>query len=108
MGAPGERIEVTESRRRLHSVSLRRELWLVALLVGTVLALPFVVPSLHILVTKPLWLDELHTWLLARERPSAQLVTRLPGGADFNPPLLYVVDHVMLSLFPRASAQVVL
>lgn len=86
----------------------RRELWLVALLVAAVLIVPLVIPPFSILVTKPLWLDELHTWLLARERPGPELVARLRGGADFNPPLLFVVDHLLLSLIPGLPAQVVL
>ena len=78
-----------------------------ALALLALLLLPLATPF-RILFLKPLWLDELHTWLLSRELPSATLVDRLAQGADFNPPLLYVVDSVMLRLFSGLPAQLAL
>ena len=86
----------------------RAELAAVALAIAALLALPFVVPSLRVLLLRPLWLDELHTWLLARELPGPALVDRLARGADFNPPLLYLIDAAMLRLLPAVPPQMTL
>jgi hypothetical protein len=86
----------------------RRELVIAGVLALALLAVPMLVPQLRVLLVKPLWLDELHTWLLSREAPGPQLVDRLARGADFNPPLLYVVDSAMLRLLRWLPAQVVL
>jgi hypothetical protein len=85
-----------------------RELVLVAVALLALLLLPLLVPPLRVLFVKPLWLDELHTWLLSRDPPGPQLVDRLARGADFNPPLLFAVDWAMLRLFPWMPAQIVL
>jgi hypothetical protein len=86
----------------------RRELWIAAVAVLSVLLVPLLVPALRPLITRPLWLDELHTWLLSRELPSSRLVSQLERGADFNPPLLYVVDSLLLYLLPASKTQIVL
>lgn len=86
----------------------RRELFVATGVIALLLAFPLFVPRLRILFVKPLWLDELHTWLLARELPGPQLADHLARGADFNPPLLYVVDSAMLRLLPWLPVQVVL
>jgi hypothetical protein len=86
----------------------RRELWIASVFVTMLLLVPLIVPSLRPLFTRPLWLDELHTWLLARELPSSRLVWQLEHGADFNPPLLHVVDSLLLHLLPALPAQLVL
>lgn len=85
----------------------RHELAVAAIGVLSLLLLPLATPF-RILFLKPLWLDELHTWLLSRRLPGAQLADQLARGADFNPPLLYVVDSLMLRLFPWLPAQVTL
>ncbi|MEO8560863.1 MAG: hypothetical protein ABI601_02235 [bacterium] len=86
----------------------RREMAFAAVLLLGLLLIPLLLPQLRVLLMKPLWLDELHTWLLARAQPGQQLVDRLAGGADFNPPLLFAIDWAMLRLFGGLPAQVVL
>jgi hypothetical protein len=80
----------------------------VALVVAALLAIPLLVPALRVMYLKPLWLDELHTWLLARDMPGPALVQRLRDGADFNPPLLFVVDAFALRMLGGLPPQLVL
>src|SRR5688572_11988238 len=86
----------------------RRELLIAAALALALLLLPLAVPALRVLFFKPLWLDELHTWLLARDLEVPTLVRQLSEGADFNPPLLYLIDAALLRLFPGLPAQLTL
>ena len=86
----------------------RRELLIAAALALALLLLPIAVPPLRLLFFKPLWLDELHTWLLARDFAGPNLVQQLAQGADFNPPLLFVIDAAMLRLLPGVPPQVTL
>ncbi|HEU4719880.1 MAG TPA: glycosyltransferase family 39 protein [Gemmatimonadaceae bacterium] len=86
----------------------RRELVVVAVVVAALLAIPMLVPALRVMYLKPLWLDELHTWLLARELPGPVLVQRLRDGADFNPPLLFVVDAFALRILDDLPPQLAL
>jgi hypothetical protein len=90
------------------SRTIRRELWIVAAAVLALLLVPLLQPSIGPLLTRPLWLDELHTWLLSRDLPSLSLVRRLQAGADFNPPLLFLVDSLLLRVLPWLPAQVTL
>ena len=80
---------------------------MLALLVLAAL-LPALAPPLRAIVERPLWLDELHTWLLARPDAAPRIVQHLSRGADFNPPLLFWVDSALLRVFAGCSPQVVL
>lgn len=95
---------------REHGVVARSrvEAPLVGLLFAALLAAPFLVPAFRVLVMKPLWLDELHTLLLARSLPGPTLLSRLGAGADFNPPLLFFVDSILLRVFAFLPEQLVL
>jgi hypothetical protein len=86
----------------------RRESGLVAVAIAALLAIPLIVPGFRTLVFRPLWLDELHTLLLSRDLPGPLLVSRLAQGADFNPPLLFVIDALMLRLLPGVPPQLTL
>ena len=97
-----------EHQQTLTRAFARRELWIVAGAALALLLVPLLLPSIRPLLTRPLWVDELHTWLLSRELPSISLVRRLEAGVDFNPPLLFVVDSLVLRALPWLPAQVTL
>ena len=42
-------------------------------------------------LTRPLWLDEIHTYLLAATQSTAQSIRSLGAGADYNPPAVYLL-----------------
>ena len=44
-----------------------------------------------ILFTRPLWLDEIHTLLVAGRQDTLTSMRGLAAGADFNPPTLYLL-----------------
>ncbi len=46
-----------------------------------------------VLFTRPLWLDEYHTLLVANRDTLREGIRVLALGADFNPPLLYLIMH---------------
>lgn len=50
------------------------------------------------LLTRPLWMDELHSWLLITDASSSHALAALADGADYNPPTYYLVGR-SLSLF---------
>src|SRR5688572_19003836 len=86
----------------------RREMLVASGIIAALLTIPLIVPALRVMYLKPLWLDELHTWLLSRHLPGPQLIEQLRRGADFNPPLLHVVDSLALRVFGNAPPQLVL
>ena len=49
-------------------------------------------------LTRPLWLDEIHTVLLAQGESLQVSLRDLAAGADFNPPTLYVLYRVVGAL----------
>ena len=51
-----------------------------------------------ILFTWPFWLDEYHTLFVAERGSLARSMSDLAAGADFNPPLLYVIDRLISSV----------
>lgn len=51
-----------------------------------------------ILFTWPLWLDEFHTLLLAERGSFVRSMSDLAAGADFNPPLLYVIERLVAAV----------
>jgi hypothetical protein len=44
-----------------------------------------------IVLTRPLWLDEVHTYLLASTPSVANSIRSLAAGADFNPPTVFLL-----------------
>ena len=48
-------------------------------------------PDIFVLFTRPLWLDEWHTVLVARSDSLAQVIADLNNGSDFGPPLTHLV-----------------
>src|SRR5579872_4423712 len=49
--------------------------------------------------SKPLWFDEIGTWIVARQPNLSMLWKSLKSGADGNPPALHVIEHFALPLF---------
>lgn len=47
------------------------------------------------LFTRPLWLDEIHTLLVADAPTTGATIRNLAAGADFNPPALYLLYRVV-------------
>jgi hypothetical protein len=46
-------------------------------------------------LTRPLWLDEIHTFLLAGTQSTVDSLLSLGAGADYNPPTLYLLYRVV-------------
>jgi len=42
-------------------------------------------------LSRPLWLDEIHTYLLATDQTVIESLRSLAAGADYNPPALYLL-----------------
>ncbi|MFN8580511.1 MAG: glycosyltransferase family 39 protein [Gemmatimonadaceae bacterium] len=53
---------------------------------------------------RPLWLDEWHTLFIARLESLNAVIHALARGADFNPPLLFVVQWLFAQAMGDASA----
>ncbi|MBL0171660.1 MAG: glycosyltransferase family 39 protein [Gemmatimonadaceae bacterium] len=51
-----------------------------------------------LLMSKPLWLDEYHTWLLADQQSVLKSLVSLAQGADFNPPTLHLIYRVVAKI----------
>src|SRR4051812_41373172 len=69
----------------------------------TLASLTFVVLEIAALgawamVTRPLWLDEIHTYLVAGTQSLPDSVRSLAAGADFNPPAIYFLYRAVALL----------
>jgi hypothetical protein len=64
-----------------------REAFVVILLLATLMGLAVLIRDATVLATRPLWLDEQHTWLIAGAGLPRGLQA-LADGADTNTPLL--------------------
>ncbi|MFK7817481.1 MAG: glycosyltransferase family 39 protein [Planctomycetaceae bacterium] len=51
------------------------------------------------ILTRPLWMDEVHTWLIVTDPSLSHAMTALSHGADFNPPTYYLAVRVFTVLF---------
>lgn len=72
-----------------------REASVVALaLAGLVAALLWLANG-WVLLTRPFWVDEIHTVLVASRRSPAAIVADLAAGADYGPPLLHLLMWVV-------------
>lgn len=48
------------------------------------------------LLTRQLWMDEIHSWLLITDSDSSRSLSALADGVDFNPPTWFVVTHWLI------------
>ncbi|MFN9720143.1 MAG: hypothetical protein ACK58L_15705 [Planctomycetota bacterium] len=48
------------------------------------------------LLTRQLWMDEVHSWLLLTDPDPSHALTALADGVDFNPPAWFVVTRTLL------------
>src|SRR5437588_5593376 len=96
---------MTKDTRQLRSWT---EILLAGSLFAALLVGPFIRPANRVLLMKPLWFDELCTWLLARTPPGPTLLSQLRHGGEFNPPLLFFIDSISLRVFPFLPTQLVL
>ena len=67
---------------------------LVLILLSVVVVLSGTV-SLH----RPLWMDEVHSWILITDVDAAHSLRALSDGADYNPPVYFLFAR-MLDLLP--------
>jgi len=58
------------------------------------------------LFTQPLWLDEIHTLLVAGRQDALTSMRGLAAGADFNPPMLYLLYRGVAQLTGGLSESV--
>ena len=47
------------------------------------------------LVVRPLWMDEVHTWLIVTDDDVPHAMRALADGVDFNPPAYYLVARLL-------------
>ena len=66
-------------------------------LLGAVAFLVFELTVLRagVVLTRPLWLDEVHTYLLASTQPLSESMRSLGSGADFNPPTIFLLYRIV-------------
>jgi hypothetical protein len=74
---------------------IRRESVLIALAAIAVIAIELSATHSWALITRPLWLDELHTLLIASRGTFADSMRALASGADTNPPTVFVVYRLL-------------
>jgi hypothetical protein len=72
-----------------------REVWLFALGVVALIAIEMVVARGGAALSAPLWLDEIHTALLAERQDLIGSMRSLAAGSDFNPPTLYLIYRLV-------------
>ncbi len=52
------------------------------------------------LLTRPMWMDELHSWLLVTDGDVGHALAALADGADYNPPTYYLVARCLAVFGP--------
>ena len=52
------------------------------------------------LLTRPLWMDELHSWLLITDSNADHAMSALADGADYNPPTYFLVARCLAVFGP--------
>lgn len=55
------------------------------------------------LLTRQLWMDEVHSWLLLTDQSQTRTVAALADGADFNPPAWFLVTRWLAGTPAQAS-----
>ncbi|MEP3479128.1 MAG: hypothetical protein ABJZ55_07780 [Fuerstiella sp.] len=74
-----------------------------AVVIAVVLSVVFVVSYAvfgHTLLLRPLWMDEVHSWLLISDPDPIHALRSLQQGADYNPPVYYAVAKVFTWIVP--------
>lgn len=56
------------------------------------------------ILTRPLWMDEIHTWLIVTDPSLSHAMTALSNGADFNPPTYYLTLRAFGLIFGTSYA----
>ena len=51
-----------------------------------------------LLMTRKLWMDEVHSWLIVTDKSTSHAMEALADGADFNPPSWFLVTRTVSSL----------
>ena len=46
-----------------------------------------------LLMTRKLWMDEIHSWLIVTDNSTSHAMMALSDGADFNPPSWFLVTE---------------
>ena len=69
-----------------------------ALAITAIIAVQIWLTHGWVMFSRPLWLDEIHTLLVAGAPDTATSMRSLAAGADFNPPALYLVYRVVAFL----------
>lgn len=75
-----------------------------ALATAVFIAVEITVLQGWIVLSRPLWLDEIHTLLVAQTQPFAESVRVLAAGADFNPPTVFLLYRLVDELTGGLSA----
>ena len=73
----------------------RRELVTFGAVLASLVLLELVALRATSAITRPLWLDEIHTYLLAGTQSVGESMRSLAAGADYNPPTLYLLYRVV-------------
>lgn len=58
------------------------------------------------LLTRPLWMDEVHSWLLITDADVGHAMSALADGADYNPPTYYLVARTLAVFGPVTEYRV--
>ena len=51
-----------------------------------------------LLMTRKLWMDEIHSWLIVTDNSTSHAMMALADGADFNPPSWFLVTRAISSV----------
>lgn len=81
--------------------------WSGPLLVVTLLWLAAALTDAETLLYRPLWMDEVHTWLLATDADCEHALRALADGVDYNPPGVFLLARVV-QWFPAESQELLL
>lgn len=55
------------------------------------------------LLTRRLWMDEIHSWLIVTDTNQAHAMQALADGADFNPPTWFLVTRWLSTVAPMSE-----
>ena len=80
--------EAEQYKARLRGMSL-----VAVLLIGTA-----ALSNGTLLMTRKLWMDEIHSWLIVTDNSTSHAMMALSDGADFNPPSWFLVTRAISSV----------
>ena len=92
---PGYKESNTESIA-IDTARATSALW-VGIGVGTTFAVTVLLLGLDLL-TRQMWMDEVHTWLIVTDPDIGHAMTALSRGADYNPPTYYLLLRLFTSI----------